>query len=93
MADHIELSERSMSALWERERGDSSKKIDPKLIRRIISENLSARQRDYLTLYYFGGMKMREIAKLRGIGSSTVSRTIKRGEKRLAAVLRYMVRR
>ena len=40
-------------------------------------------------MYYAEGKNMREIGESMGINKSTVSRTIKRGERRLQRCLRY----
>ena len=42
-----------------------------------------------MLLYYAEGKNMREISESLGVDKSTVSRTIKRGERRLQRCLRY----
>lgn len=54
-----------------------------------LEEDISPRQREMLLLYYNQGKNMREIAQELQVDRSTVSRTIKRGEQRLARCLRY----
>ena len=56
---------------------------------RALREEVTARQRQVLFLYYEQGLTMKEIAALLGIDRSTVSRTMKRGETRLRRCLRY----
>lgn len=56
---------------------------------RALREDVTARQRQVLNLYYSEGLNMREIAEQLGVDKSTVSRTIKRGERRLQRCLRY----
>lgn len=56
---------------------------------RALREDVTARQRDMLYLYYNEGRNMREIGEILGVTKSTVSRTIKRGEARLQRCLRY----
>jgi RNA polymerase sigma factor (sigma-70 family) len=56
---------------------------------RALREDVTAKQRLALTLYYAQGMNMREIGEQLGVDRSTVSRTIKRGERRLQRCLRY----
>ena len=46
-------------------------------------------QRQVLLLYYAEGLNMREIGERLGVDKSTISRTIKRGERRLQRCLRY----
>ena len=45
-------------------------------------------QRQVLLLYYAEGLNMREIGEKLGVDKSTVSRNIKRGERRLRRCLR-----
>ena len=56
---------------------------------RALREDVTAKQREMMLLYYAEGKNMREIGELLGIDKSTVSRTIKRGERRLQRCLRY----
>lgn len=54
-----------------------------------MRQELSAKQRLYIRLYYVDGLNMVEIAEQLGIDKSTVSRTIKRGESTLRRCLRF----
>jgi len=56
---------------------------------RCLREDITAKQRQVILLYYAEGKNMREIGEEMGIDKSTVSRTIKRGERRLQRCLRY----
>ena len=56
---------------------------------RCLREDVTAKQRQMILLYYAEGKNMREIGEAMGIDKSTVSRTIKRGERRLRRCLRY----
>ena len=56
---------------------------------RALKEDITPRQRETMLLYYGQGLNMREIGLKLGVDKSTVSRTIKRGEKRLQRCLRY----
>ena len=56
---------------------------------RALKEDVTPRQREVLTLYYAQGLNMREIGERLGVDKSTVSRNIKRGERRLQRCLRY----
>lgn len=56
---------------------------------RALREDVTARQREFLLLYYAKGYNMAEIGARAGVDKSTVSRTIKRGEDRLRRCLRY----
>ena len=54
-----------------------------------LRQDITARQREYMMLYYGRGMSMEAIAKEMGVNKSTVSRTLKRGRQRLYRCLRY----
>ena len=56
---------------------------------RCLREDVTERQRQAMLLYYAEGKNMREIGEVLGVDKSTVSRTIKRGERRLQRCLRY----
>ena len=56
---------------------------------RALREDVTPRQREMLLLYYGEQLNMREIGERLGVDKSTVSRTIKRGERRLQRCLRY----
>lgn len=56
---------------------------------RCLREDVTPRQRQVMLLYYAEGKNMREIGEAMGVDKSTVSRTIKRGERRLQRCLRY----
>lgn len=78
--------------LWQQESaGTSRKAVDSGLLRRVIAERLTERQREYLTDYYFEKLNIYEIAKTRGIAPSTVSRTLKRARGNIYDALKYTV--
>ena len=56
---------------------------------RALREDVTPRQREMLLLYYGELLNMRQIGTRLGVDKSTVSRTIKRGERRLQRCLRY----
>ena len=70
---------------------DNSKEISrlKRNLIRALQEDVTPRQRQTLLLYYSDGLNMREIGERLGGDKSTVSRTIKRGERRLRRCLRY----
>lgn len=55
---------------------------------RALREDVTEKQRQALLLYYAEGLNMREIGEKLGVDKSTVSRNIKRGERRLRRCLR-----
>ena len=62
-----------------------------KVMRNVIENELSKRQRQVITLYYFRKMNIPEIAKMLGVNRSTVSRTISRGRRNIMEKLKYFV--
>ena len=54
-----------------------------------LRQDITKRQREYMLLYYGQGMSMEAIARQCGVNKSTVSRTLKRGRRRLYRCLRY----
>ena len=70
---------------------DNSKEISrlKRNLIRALREDVTAKQRQALLLYYAEGKNMREIGECLGADKSTISRTIKRGERRLQRCLRY----
>lgn len=56
---------------------------------RALREDVTEKQRHCLLLYYSKGLNMREIGEQLGVNKATVSRNIKRGERRLERCLRY----
>ena len=51
---------------------------------------LSEKQRDYFTRYYFEGLTMQEISNINCVNKSTVVRTIARARTKLERVLKYV---
>ena len=58
-------------------------------IKRAIDRELTRRQRQLVYMYYLEQMRMQDIADELGLSISSVSRTIKRGRRRLKSCLRY----
>ena len=61
-------------------------------LRRALEEELTERQREMIRMYYAEQVKIVDIADAFGVNPSTVSRTIKRGRKKLRRCLRYGAR-
>ena len=70
---------------------DNSKEVSrlKRNLIRALQEVVTPRQRQALLMYYGEGLNMREIGERLGVDKSTISRTIKRGERRLERCLRY----
>lgn len=62
-----------------------------KIMRDIIENELSERQRQMICLYYYSRMNIPEIAEMLGVNRSTVSRTISRGRRNIMEKMKYFV--
>lgn len=69
---------------------ESFSEIIYKAIYKAVRLELTEKQRNYFVKYYFEGFTMGEIGELYDVDKATVSRTIKRGRKRLERVLKYV---
>lgn len=58
-------------------------------LRRVIEQELTKKQREVITAYYFQDKTIPEIAAERGIQKSSVSRCLRRAEKRVRLCLKY----
>ncbi len=59
------------------------------IIRKIIARELTPLQREIVNEYYYEGKGVTEIANLRGINKSTVSRTLKAARERIEKSMKY----
>lgn len=66
-----------------------SKDVQMERIRKVIQEELTPFQREILTAYYFQEQTIPQIALDRRVNKSTVSRTLRRAEKKLRRYLVY----
>ena len=64
-------------------------KVQQQRLHRVIWEELTPLQRYALTSYYFRELSISEIAKERRVNKSTISRTLKRAERKLQQFLQY----
>lgn len=63
--------------------------VQMKRLRRVIEKELTQKQREIIVAYYFQDMTIPEIAAQRGVQKSSVSRCLRRAEKRVRLCLRY----
>lgn len=81
--------------IWEiiNDENDNSKKhsLMLKIMQNIIENDITERQRQMITMYYFQHMNIPQIAETLGMNRSTVSRTISRGRKNIMAKMKYFV--
>lgn len=59
-------------------------------IHSIMDNELTEKQREYITAYYIDGEKQQAIADRYGVHNSTVSRVIKAGMRKLKSIGRYI---
>ena len=88
MEGYLGRADRSPAFLREKEDDPDYRKM-LRMLSRLTEEELTDRQRQCVQLYYFEGQKMRDVARLLGIQSSTVSRHLKKARSRMGQVLRY----
>lgn len=60
-----------------------------RIMAKIIKNDLTARQREIIVLYYYSGKGVTEIGEILKISPSTVSRTIKAARIRIYKYLKY----
>lgn len=78
--------------VWLRENASDNSEQRARLLRNLrkaLENDLTPRQRQMVTMYYFEGKKIPRIAEELGVNRSTVSRTIIRGKNRLRRCLEY----
>lgn len=59
-------------------------------INKIMQNELTEKQREYITAYYIDGEKQQAIADRYGVHNSTVSRVIQAGMRKLKKIGRYI---
>ncbi len=62
-----------------------------KILRKVIEEALTERQREMITLYYFERLNIPQIAEKLSVNRSTVSRTISRGRRNIMEKMRFFI--
>ena len=60
-----------------------------RILRKVVDEQLSERQKQYVMLYYYKRMKITQIAQMFGVNKSTVSRTINRARQNIKRYMQY----
>lgn len=65
------------------------REVQLRRIKQVISEELTKKQKQTLTAYYFRQLTVTQIAQEQGVNKSTVSRTLHRAETKLRRYLRY----
>lgn len=65
------------------------RKIAIRALKKVIEEQLSTRQKQYIMLYYYNDVDMVQIANQFGVNKSTVSRTINRAKQNIYKYMKY----
>lgn len=65
------------------------REVQLRRLRRVIEAELTPRQKQTLTAYYFQQQTIPEIAREQGVNKSTVCRTLHRAEQKLRRYLKY----
>lgn len=63
-----------------------------RILLKIINNELTARQKEIIMLYYYKGTTEKDAAEALGVSQQTVSKTLSRARLRIYRVLRYYVR-
>ena len=86
-------ADKEIAALIGDTESDNSEKhrLMLKILRKVISEELTERQREMITLYYFDRANIPQIAEKLGVNRSTVSRTISRGRRNIMEKMKYFI--
>ena len=86
-------ADKKIAALIGDTESDNSEKhrLMLKILRKVISEELTERQREVITLYYFDRANIPQIAEMLGVNRSTVSRTISRGRRNIMEKMKYYI--
>ena len=58
-------------------------------VRNVIEKELTSCQKETLLAHYLDNLTVSQIAKQQGVNKSTVSRTLKRAERKLREYLKY----
>lgn len=61
-------------------------------VRKVITDELTSRQKEYIVLYYYKEMDMSEIAEMYNVNKSTVSRTINRARNNIIKYTKYYMK-
>lgn len=66
------------------------RKHQKEILGRIIQGELTEHQRQTFLAYHYQGLNITQIAAFQGVNKSTVSRTLKRAEKRIRRITKYL---
>lgn len=78
-----------LSADLDNQKNESEKAFFIKMLKRIINDQLTTRQKHFIVLYYFKKLDMKTIAKHENVNKSTVSRSISRSKQIIFNYLQY----
>ena len=87
--ENPELDAELIRLTAENKEGDKLHSIARRALKEVVSEQLSARQKQFIVLYYYENKTMAEIADICGVNVSTVSRTLRRARKNITDRMKY----
>ena len=64
-------------------------RIAKKALKKVVEEQLTARQKQFIVLYYYKEMDMPTIAEMCKVNVSTVSRTLNRSRQKIYSYMKY----
>lgn len=73
------------------ETNDRTLRLLKKALAEVIKNDLTARQKQMIVLYYYEGLRMCEIASMLSLDASTVSRTLTRARANILKRLKYLL--
>ena len=84
-----EIDRQLFHLIKEKSSEDKLRKIAKRALREIVAEELTARQKQFIVLYYYENNTMAEVADICGVNVSTVSRTLCRARKNITDRIKY----
>ena len=63
-----------------------------RIILKIINNELTARQKEVIMLYYYKNMKIEQIAEATGVSHQSISKTLSRARVKISNILKYCIR-
>lgn len=80
---------RLLTETAETESNTELRKIAKRAMKKVIEEELTTRQKQFIVLYYYKQMDMPTIAKECGVNISTVSRTLNRARQNIFRYIKF----
>lgn len=84
---------RLMEIFHDKHENDNNAKLAKarQVLLEVVRNDISARQKEYIMLYYYKQISMAEIAEMYNVNKSTVSRTLSRARQNIMQKLKYIL--